>query len=142
MLTFIFSCLCVHTQFVTSCNFAGDSSAAAAARRRRCLKTKSWLTSRPTPAQACAAPRGPLLPSHGTYYSLRYEKRASERAGVGMCRARWSPRGLWARARAQDRVIVEFLSRSHRQFRLPRCERGRKGRDEGRGRGIARVTTE
>ena len=79
MLTFIFSCLCVHTQFVTSCNSAGDSSAAAA-RRRRCLKTKSWLTSRPTPAQACAAPRGPLLPSHGTYYSLRYEKRASERA--------------------------------------------------------------
>ena len=145
MLTFIFSCLCVHTQFVTSCNSAGDSSAAAAARRRRCLKTKSWLTSRTTPAQACAAPRGPLLPSHGTYYSLRYEMRASERAGGGryvlgaLVTARLVGTGAGA---AQDRVIVEFLSRSLRQFRLPRCERGRKGRDEGRGRGIARVTTE
>ena len=148
MLTFIFSCLCVHTQFVTSCNSAGDSSAAAAARRRRCLKTKSWLTSRPTPAQACAAPRGPLLPSHGTYYSLRYEKRASERAsGRGsVCVGRVGHRAACGHGRgagaAQDRVIVEFLSRSLRQFRLPRCERGRKGRDEGRGRGIARVTTE
>ena len=109
----------------------------------RRLGKKSWLTSRPDPASLPGRPRSP--PSHGTYYSLRYEKRASERAGGGryvlgaLVTARLVGTGAGA---AQDRVIVEFLSRSLRQFRLPRCERGRKGRDEGRGRGIARVTTE
>ena len=145
MLTFIFSCLCVHTQFVTSCNSAGDSSAAAAARRRRCLKTKSWLTSRPTPAQACAAPRGPLLPSHGTYYSLRYEKRASERGSV--CVGRVGHPAACGRGRRIASLWNFFHGRiGNFGCRDARGEgRGGTGtRDggQGRGRGIARVTTE
>ena len=147
MLTFIFSCLCVHTQFVTSCNSAGDSSAAAAARRRRCLKTKSWLTSRPTPAQACAAPRGPLLPSHGTYYSLRYEKRASERAGGGryvlgaLVTARLVGTGA-ARARRRIASLWNFF---HGRFGNFGCRdargEGRGGtRDEGGGSRVSRLS--
>ena len=73
---------------------------------RRAAGTKSWLTSRPTPAAVAPLP-------HGTYYSLRYEKRASERESVDIC---WSPSTDGRTDGAQNRVIVEFLSRSHRHF--------------------------
>ena len=73
---------------------------------RRAAGTKSWLTSRPTPAAVAPLP-------HGTYYSLRYEKRASERARE----RRYLLVTVDGRTDgAQNRVIVEFLSRSHRHF--------------------------